>query len=344
MTKTTELTAERILAREGYDKNGFPIAAPKDTDSTIYDLERFLSGKQSTLPLDDDERVTFTDAIGVDDNVAEIATREAARSVAFRATGQNERADEAMQHAVELHALAKKSVVRRTLKTDAITGSDDFGNAVLRGDFYAAREQLVAAVKSDDGDHALKSACGRALIEIASLVGDDTGEDFNGAWLARVADIPLRTAQDLIQSANALDSGLASILIGTEHGGRKAFRKIAAMTPTRRREAMATLKECLTLHLIEFAGKREKSKHSRSICKSELKVLSRVGLNNEEGWDTLTELSAKDGKKWLATMVDKVDAAECKHGEDSEPARTNVKRILPSLTMQRLASERVYEL
>lgn len=344
MTKTTALTAERILASEGYDKNGFPIDAPKDTDATIYNLERFISGQQSALALDDDERDEISNAINADDDIAQIAEREAMRAAALRSNGQHERADEAMQHAVELRALATKSVVRKTLKTDAITGSDEFANAVLRGDFQTAREHLIAAVKSEDGDHALKAACVRALIEIAPLVGDDTGEDFNGAWLEKLADIPLRTAQDLIQSANALESGLATLLIGTEHGGRKAFRKIAAMTPARRREAMASLKQCLTLHLIEFAGKREKSKHSRSICKSELKVLSRVGFNNEEGWDILTELSAKDGKKWLAAMLDNVDAAERKHGEDSEPARVNGKKILPSLTMQRLASERIYEL
>ena len=71
-------------------------------------------------------------------------------------------------------------------------------------------------------------------------------------------------------------------------------------------------------------------------------------LNNREGRKALTELSVKDGKRWLAATLDKVEAAAIRHGDDAEPrgpdARVNGRRVLPCLTMQKLANERVYSL
>jgi DNA-binding helix-hairpin-helix protein with protein kinase domain len=251
-----------------------------------------------------------------------------------------------MQHAHVLRALAKKSVVREATKTHDYR--EKFANAIEWGDLPAANGHLLAALKDSKSDHAMQAACAKALIEIAQFVGTDTGEDFNGAWLAKLADLPLRTAQDLIQSANALESGFETLLIDTEHGARKAFRKMSAMTPTKRREAMTALKECLTLHLLEFAAKREKATRTRNVSLSELKALSAIGLNNPEGWTALTEQSPKDGKRWLAATLDKVEAAERRHGDDAEPrgcdARVNGRRVLPSITMQRLANERIYSL
>jgi hypothetical protein len=348
-TTTTEpQSAEQIFAANGYDKNAQPLGAPKDE---YYPGDEFRHrdhfGKQlDTLALDDDEREEISNAIDADDDVAQIAEREAVRAAALRSNGQHERADEALRHAYVLRALAKKSVVREAIKTHDYRNK--FANAIEWGDLPAAKGHLLAALKDSKSDHAMQAACAKALIEIAPFVGTDTGEDFNGAWLAKLADLPLRTAQDLIESANALESGFETLLIGTEHGGRMAFRKMAALSPTKRREAMTALKECLSLHLLEFAARREKATRTRSVSVSELKALSAIGLNNPEGWTALTEQSPKDGKRWLATALDKLEAAELRHGDDAEPrgcdARVNGRRVLPSLTMARLASERIYEL
>jgi hypothetical protein len=342
------LTVEQNLARAHCDKNGQPFNAPKD-EYYPGDEVRFRDhfGKHlDTLALDDDAREEISNAIDEADDVAQIAEREAVRAAALQAEGQHERAEEALRHAHVLRALAKKSVIREAIKTHDYR--DKFANAIEWGDLPAGNGHLLAALKDAKSDHAMQAACAKALIEIAPFVGTDTGEDFNGAWLAKLADLPLRTAQDLIESANALESGFETLLIGTEHGTRKAFRKISAMSSTRRREAMTALKECLTLHLLEFAARREKATRTRSISLSELKALSAIGLNNPEGWAALTELNVKDGKRWLATALDKAGAAERRHGDDAEPrgcdARVNGRRVLPSLTMQRLASERIYEL
>jgi hypothetical protein len=348
-TTTTEpRSAEQIFAANGCDKNGTKLEAAKDEYFPGDDFcHRDRFGKQiDTLALDDDARCEARNAIDLDDDVAQIAEREALRAAALRSNGQHERADEAMRHAHVLRELAKKSVVHEATKTHDYR--DKIANAVEWGDLSVVNGHLLAALKDDKSDHVMKAACARAIIEIAPFVGTDTGEDFNGAWLAKLADLPLRTAQDLIESANALESGFETLLIDTEHGTRTAFRKISAMSPTKRREAMTALKECLTLHLLEFAAKREKATRTRSVSLSELKALSAIGLNNPEGWAALTEQSVKDGKRWLATALDKAEAAAIRHGDNAEPrgrdAVVNGRRVLPRLTMQKLANERIYSL
>jgi hypothetical protein len=347
---TTLAAADTPLASKGFDENGFPINAPKIVgeefeDETIYDVDRHTGQpKEATPALDDSE--TRDDVEGVQRALA-VALADVK---AHPANGDNIRLialeREAFELNVELRALMAEST-RRTLDVHELY-SGKFADAVKWGTWPEAFAHLRAGIRDDKADHALKVACVKAAIEIASLCGADDGTDFDARWLAKIADIPLRTAQDLLTSAHALESGIAALLVGTEHGGRKGVRALAKLTPARRRKAVEALREHLTLHLLEFAAKREKARRTRNISISELDALTAIGLNNRTGWAALTEQSVSDGKKWLATALDKVEAAERRHGETAEPrgcdARVNGRRVLPSLTMQRLANERIYEL
>jgi hypothetical protein len=344
------LTA-KFLADRGIDETGNPINAPKIVgeefeDETIYEVERHTGQPEEIVAAPDDDFEARDDI----EDVKQALEVAMANVKAHPADGDNilklalER--EAFEIHRELKALVAEST-RKKLDVHAIYRGE-FADAVKWGNWAEAFAHLRAGIRDDKADHALKVACVKAAIEIASLCGADDGTDFDGAWLAKIADIPLRTAQDLLTSAHALESGIASMLVGTEDGGRKGVRALAAMTPARRRKAVEALRERLTLHLIEFAAKREKARRTRSVSLSELDVLDAIGLNNREGRRALTDLSVKDGKRWLATALDKVEAAERRHGDDAEPrgcdARVNGRRVLPSLTMQRLASERIYEL
>jgi hypothetical protein len=346
------LTTDALLASKGFDPaNANPINAPKIVgetfeDETIYDVDRHTGQPEEIVAAPDDVTEARDDIEGVR-HALEVAV---ANVKAHPADGDNilklalER--EAFEIHRELKALMADST-RKKLDVHAIY-SGGLATDMLRGDFRAAHARLCALVKDDNADPALKIAGVKSIIEIAPLSGADTGEDFDGAWLAKTVSIPLRTAQDLITVARSLESGIASMLVGTEDGARKPLRALAAMTPARRRKAIEALRERLTLHLLEFAAKREKARRTRSISLSELDALDAIGLNNREGRRALTDLSVKDGKRWLAATLDKCEAAERRHGEDAEPrgcdARVNGRRVLPCLTMQRLANERIYEL
>jgi hypothetical protein len=344
------LTA-KFLADRGIDETGNPINAPKIVgeefeDETIYEVERHTGQPEEIVAAPDDDFEARDDIVGVK-HALEVAI---ANVKAHPADGDNilklalER--EAFEIHRELRALVAEST-RKKLDVHAIYRGK-LADAVKWGNWAEAFAHLRAGIRDNNADHALKVACVKAAIEIASLCGADDGTDFDGGWLAKIADIPLRTAQDLLTSAHALESGIASMLVGTEDGGRKGVRALAAMTPARRRKAVEALREHLTLHLLEFAAKREKARRTRSVSLSELDALTAIGMNDRTGWTALTRLSVSDGKKWLAATLDKCEAAERRHGDDAEPrgpdARVKGRRVVRSLTMQRLASERIYEL
>jgi hypothetical protein len=376
-----DLTTDALLASKGFDPaNAQPINAPKIVgeafeDETIYDVDRHtwrpeynaltseaaLEGEADDITardsyaegasdfvsaLDDDTEEASDDIEGVQ-HALDVAI---ANVKAHPADGDNVRLLALEREAVEIHRELKSLVAERTRKTLSVHElySGKLADAVKWGNWPEAFAHLRAGIRDDKADHALKVACVKAAIEIASLCGADDGTDFDARWLAKIADIPLRTAQDLLTSAHALESGIASMLVGTEDGGRKGVRALAAMTPARRRKAVEALREHLTLSLLEFAAKREKARRTRSVSLSELDALTAIGLNNRTGWAALTELSVSDGKRWLAATLDKCEAAERRHGDDAEPrgpdARVNGRRVVRSLTMQRLASERIYEL
>jgi hypothetical protein len=344
------LTA-KFLADRGIDETGNPINAPKIVGEvfeyeTIYDVDRHTGQPEDSVPAPDDFEAC-DDIEGVQHALAVAVSNVRAHP----ADGDNVRLLALERDAFELHRELKALVAestRKKLDVHAIYRGE-FADAVKWGNWAEAFAHLRAGIRDDKAaDHALKVACVKAAIEIASLCGADDGTDFDARWLVKIADIPLRTAQDLLTSAHALESGIASMLVGTEDGGRKGVRALAAMTPARRRKAVEALREHLTLHLLEFAAKREKARRTRSISISELDALTAIGMNDRTGWVALTELSVSDGKKWLAATLDKCEAAERRHGDDAEPrgpdARVNGRRVVRSLTMQRLASERIYEL
>lgn len=347
-----DLTTDALLASKGFDPaNANPINAPKINgeafeDATIYDVERHTGQPEEIVPAPDDDTEARDDIEGVR-HALEVAM---ANVKAHPADGDSVRLLALERDAFEIHRELRALVAESTRKKLNVHElySGKFADAVKWANWADAFAHLRAGIRDDKADHALKVACVKAAIEIASLCGTDDGTDFDARWLAKIADIPLRTAQDLLTSAHALESGIAALLVGTEHGGRKGMRALAAMTPARRRKAVEALREHLTLHLLEFAAKREKARRTRSISLSELDALTAIGMNDRTGWAALTEQSVKDGKRWLATALDKLEAAELRHGDNAEPrgcdARVNGRRVLPSLTMQRLRSERIYEL
>jgi hypothetical protein len=346
------LKTDALLASKDLDPaTAQPINAPKIIgeefeDETVYDVNLFTGQTEVTVAAPDDDTEAPDDIEGVQHALA-VAV---ANVKAHPADGDNILKLALEQEAFEIHRELKALMAdstRKKLDVHAIY-SGGLATDMLRGDFRAAHARLCALVKDDNADAALKISGVKSIIEIAPLSGADNGEDFDGAWLAKAVGIPLRTAQDLIAMARSLESGIASMLVGIEEGGRKGVRALAKLTPAQRRKAVEALREHLTLHLLEFAAKREKARRTRSISLSELDALDAIRLNNREGRRALTDLSVKDGKRWLAAAMDKCEAAERRHGDDAEPrgpdARVNGRRVLPCLTMQRLANERIYEL
>jgi hypothetical protein len=104
---TARDAAAEFLASKGFDKNGTKLDAPKDE---YYPGDEFRHrdhfGKQlDTLALDDDEREALADAIDADDDVAQIAEREAVRRRSYAArpcapsTGEKECGPRSYQNA-----------------------------------------------------------------------------------------------------------------------------------------------------------------------------------------------------------------------------------------------------
>lgn len=290
--KTTTPTAEEFFASHGFDAKGNPINAPKaERDETIYDLDRFIGAQL------EDHEVSRDCA----EDIEQAAERSETLAATYKAQGKLDRVKEYEQDARELRQLAAFTA-RNTFRIHALF-SEAFAHAVNGGNWHIAQAHLIDAIKSDEADFALKVASTRALAEIATFAGD-TGSDFDGRWLSELAGIPPTTARDLITAAHAVESGVAVILTGTEHGGRKAFLEIAEMTPARRREVVTAVKTCLTRYLLENAVEKERKKRTRNLSPTELRALDLIGCNNEDGWHKLTTLSIDEGNEWLAAAVD----------------------------------------
>jgi hypothetical protein len=292
--KTTTPTAEEFFASHGFDANANPINAPKAErveGETIYDLDRFTSGQ-----LDDHE--VSRDCV---EDIEQAAERAETLAATYIALGKIDRVREYEQDARELRQLAAFTA-RNTFRVHALF-SEAFAHAVNGGNWHIAQAHLIDAIRSDEADFALKVASTRALAEIATFAGD-TGSDFDGRWLSELAGIPPTTARDLITAAHAVESGVAVILTGTEHGGRKAFLEIVEMTPARRRAVVTAVKTCLTRYLLENAIEKERKQRARNISIAELNALTLIGCNNPEGWHKLTTLGIDEGTEWLAAAVD----------------------------------------
>ena len=299
--------ATKILEEAGFDEHGRSLNEPADDafegDATRY---RDYFGRGNSL----DEDATFSQNAAELDDIKQAAQRDEDLAKALLESNANERprnalerAEEADRHARELRQLAA-ATARQVLRTHELF-SEAFTHAVNGGHWNVAQAHLLDAIKSADADHALKVACVKALAEIVSFVPGDNGSPFDGPWLAELAGIPLRSAQDLIASAHALESGIAAILVGTEYGSRKALRELAEMTPARRRAAVKAVRQYLTTYLLEHAAKKEKRQRSRNFSITELRSLALAGLNNEEGWSRLLSLDTDGGNAWLADEVDK---------------------------------------
>lgn len=290
--------ATRFLEAHGCDENGRRLGAAGKADSDTACFEYFEAQQN------DEEKVVArlkANAVELDD-IRRAAQRDEERAKTLRASGAHERADEAERHAFELRQLAA-TTARHVLRVHEIFG-EAFAHAFNSERWHVARAHLVDAIKSADADYALKVSCAKALAEVAAFTGDDGGSSFDGAWLSKAAGIPLRTAQDLTASARALDSGVAAILTGTEHGSREAVRKLIDMTPARRRDAIHAVRACVTSYLLKHAIGKEKARRTRNVSITELRALTLIGCNNEDGWKRLISLDNEAGNTWLAGELD----------------------------------------
>lgn len=301
--KTTTPTAEEFFASHGFDAKGNPINAPKaERDETIYDLDRFVGAQLEDREISHDCVADIEQALAHTE--ARLANVKAQRRPGHVNAHEYEdlvKEHEYEEHAKELRQLAAFTA-RNTFRIHTLF-SEAFAHAVNGGNWHIAQAHLIDAIKSDEADFALKIASTRALAEIATFAGD-TGVDFDGRWLSDLADIPSSTARELITAAHAVESGVAVILTGTEHGGRKAFLEIVDMTPARRRAVVTAVKTCLTRYLLENAIERERKQRARNISIAELNALTLIGCNNPDGWHKLTTLSIDAGNEWLAAAVD----------------------------------------
>jgi hypothetical protein len=303
-----------FLEKHGFDK----FARSFDETDTPDDNSKSYRACYDPPDDDLDERIR-QNAVELED-IRQAAQRDEDRAKAYRAAGEYERAEEAEKDAHELRQLAANTA-RQVLRVHDLF-SEAFSHAVNGGHWHIAQAHLLDAIRSNDADHALKIACAKALAEIASFApqGDDGGA-FDGQWLANLSGIPLRTAQDLVESARSLESGVASILTGTEHGSRKAVRDFIEMTPARQRELLKLVRTFVTRYLIEQEIKKEKRQRSRNISITELRALTVIRLNNEEGWNHLLSLDTDAANTWLENELNR--ALDQRH------------QILSEVTMQR---------
>lgn len=292
--------ATKLLEANGCDEHGRKLDEGKSDDGAkcfdYFEAPRNHSIDEEAVA----DRLKFN-VVELDD-IRQAAQRDEQRAKALRASGAHERADEAERHAFELRQLAA-TTARHVLRVHEIFG-EAFAHAANNERWHIARAHLVDAIKSADADYALKVSCAKALAEVAAFTGDDNGTLFDGAWLSAAAGIPLRTAQDLTASARALDSGVAAILTGTEHGSREAVRELIDMTPARQRATINAVRACVTSYLLKHAIGKEKARRSRNLSITELRALMLIGCNNEEGWKRLISLDTDAGNAWLASEVD----------------------------------------
>jgi len=117
------------------------------------------------------------------------------------------------------------------------------------------------------------------------------------------------------------------------------------MLPGAQSRVIEAVQAFRTRRLLELAGAREKARRVRGISLSELRLLAPIGLCNEEGWAAMTELAPQEAKAWFAEAFDKFTATAGRKGDVLEtPNVSQPCSKREGLTMQRLASERIYEL
>ncbi|UGY14898.1 hypothetical protein HAP48_0041245 [Bradyrhizobium septentrionale] len=235
-------------------------------------------------------------------------TRQAANSERKRArellaSGDRAGADYAHAFARELNAQANSNL-RRVLRNGRLF-SERFARAAEEARWAEVAADLAAAVRSPDADHALKVACTQCLREIAPAFLGDAASEFDSRWLAKRAEIPLRTAQELVSDANRLEGCIAALMIDTEFGSRKALQALADETPLKQREIANSVRAYLPRYLVQHGIVSEKRKRKGSISVAELRALTFIGRNEEAGWTYLTALpSAAERTEWLGRQIE----------------------------------------
>jgi hypothetical protein len=379
--RDTKLTDD-YLASAGLDENGDPVA-PKisDDDGTegiIFHVERFTSrGENTALSVvaaltgeaDDatardsrNEASDYASAAFADiasdaadtETLNRVASDTEARALAFHAEGDIERAAEEAKHTVALRTIMKRNKARETLRVRDLSSNREFTDAVLRHDLHKANAMMLAVVRDTEAPYALRLACIGAMIQIAPLVGNDDGGNFNDAWLSRTTGIPRSTCKELVDAQRAVGTDLAMLLLGTASEDRQGCREWGAMLPERQCAAVEGLKQYHTAAMIEHAGECEDVARTRKISLSEADVLDAAGMNSREGREQLVKMPVKKGQLWLAKMLDETnEAAErtggvvatAKGAADPEKGKL-VKPLSPAvptrrlLTMEYLTSER----
>ena len=311
---TKRVDPDELLTIAGFDKNGRSLA---ETESEEFegDPTRHLDYfERRTDPVTREQNAAreheyfeerdadqIANAIEIDD-IRQAAERDEARARALRAKGDHERAKEAERDARELRQLVAVTA-RRILQVHELF-SAAFFHAVEGEHWVVAQAHLIDAIKSNEADYALKISCAKALSEIAHYLPGDTGE-FDGKWLTALTGIPLRTAQDYIAGARSLESGVAAIITGTDYGDRAGVRNLVAMTPAKRYEVVhGYISNYLTKYLVTHSITKEKRRRSRNFSITEMRALSVIGLNNEEGWAALLACDSEAGTAWLAAALD----------------------------------------
>ncbi|MDX2277913.1 MAG: hypothetical protein NW206_20885 [Hyphomonadaceae bacterium] len=312
---TARVDPDELLADAGFDKNGRSLT---ETDSEEFegDATRHLDYfERRTDPVtreqdaareheyfEEREADQIANAIEIDD-IRQAAERDEARAKLLRAKGEHERAKEAERDALELRQLVAVTA-RRILQVHELF-SATFFHAVAGEHWAVAQAHLIDAIRSNEADYALKLSCAKALSEIAQYLPGGTGVEFDGKWLAELTGIPLRTAQDYIASARNLESGVAAIITGTDYGDRAGVRNLVAMTPAKRYEVVhGYISNHLTKYLVAHSITKEKRRRSRNFSITEIRALSVIGLNNEQGWAELLSRDNDAGTAWLAAELD----------------------------------------
>jgi hypothetical protein len=310
-----DLTTDELLASKGFDPtNAQPIDSPKivdeeSDDGAIYDVNRHTWEPQTHVAAPDDDSEPGDDIDGMRDALAFTVASIEAHPVDGD-DSDNVSLMSKHREAAELHALMKRNAAREALKVRDLSSDRAFRAAVLKGDTRTAQRLMQEVIQDTKAPYALRVACVTATIE---LVPDDC--NCNGEWLHGITGLPLRTCQDLISSSRSLIAGLASELVGTKDETWKGVRAIGEMSPKVQSRVIEAVRKFRTSRLLELACKREKARRVRGISLSELRMLAPIGLCNEEGWTTMTELSAKDSTSWLSEAFDKSTATTERKGD-----------------------------
>ncbi|MGY4570808.1 hypothetical protein [Bradyrhizobium sp. USDA 3256] len=230
------------------------------------------------------------------------ANSERKRARELLASGNAAEAEYAHAFARELNAQANSNL-RRVLRNGRLF-SERFARAAEECRWSEVADDLAAAIKSPDADHALKVACTQCLREIAPAFLSDNASAFDSHWLTKRVGVPLRTAQELLSDANRLEGCIAALMIDTEFGSRKALQAIAEENPSKQREIANGVRAYLPQYLLQHGIAVEKRKRKGSISVTELKALAFIGRNEETGWAYLTALPTVERTEWLGRQIE----------------------------------------